>query len=58
MIKGLRTYFPWAGIRSLAPLIEHKLFHNFPDIPVQVAGIAHPVRIRVHTSDLWALQQG
>jgi FkbM family methyltransferase len=57
MIKGIRTYFPWGGFRAIAPLIEHKLLRNFPDMAVRVPGIIHPVWIRVHTSDLWALQQ-
>lgn len=57
MINGIRTYFPWAGFRAIVPLIEHKFLRNFPDMPVRVPGIPHPVWIRVHTSDLWALQQ-
>jgi FkbM family methyltransferase len=57
VIEGLRTYFPLGGLRAVVALIEHKLLNNFPDLPVHVSGIAHPVWIRVHTSDWWALQQ-
>jgi len=51
MIEGLTTYFPLGGLRAVVALIEHKLLNNFPDVPVHVPGIAHPVWIRVHTSD-------
>jgi len=57
MINGLRAYFPLGGLRAVGALIEHKLRHNFPEVPIHVPGIAHPVWIRIHTTDLWALQQ-
>jgi FkbM family methyltransferase len=57
IVEALKAYFPLGGLRAVGALIEHKLRHNFPAVPMRVPGIAHPVWIRVQTSDLWSLQQ-
>lgn len=57
IIDGIRGTFPLFGFRGLALVAKSRLLQKLMVVAISVPGIAHPIYLRLRTSDISVLSQ-